>query len=565
MKNVIFVFLVLFSCLSLSGQTELYDYEAFEFESYNPKWMSMVVDSSVIGDSLYINQGTSFADTSIYNGWSNFSFIGADYGNHFVADDDKIYFFKPYKYISDRGGYLECLDKETGELDWKTVWHFGNITYKEEPVYLYINYKGNLEVIGLRAGKEGLYVNNNKNNTLVVREYDKNTGNLLNYSYGNPNGGGVKKMNLPWIGLRGRKFLLYPYGNDLYRYFEIIPGKKFYKSYVLDKDGKVVSVDSVRVIPKNPDKAFCYFDNSFLRMGKERYVEFLFNRACSDDRDSLDISVDIINKDFEIEKTRYMSEVLDSADDYRLHWSNEDYFILKKIIEDTLENGDFAFRNEFILFDKELNKLETIKLQDDNGWPLELSRRIKAIKLKGDDGMLVVGTGHNFVSDGYNTLNFYKSSGKGVLDTVRIIKVKDEKHRIAVDQIYQLDDGDIMLECRDINEKFIFGYYIMAGHWLIRFAAEDLGITGTEDYFAGKSDKLEIFPNPAKDNIKISFDDNVQGILNIYDILGQKVLNENISGNQKQIDVSSLTTGIYSIIFNPKNNEKMLRGNFVKK
>jgi hypothetical protein len=55
---------------------------------------------------------------------------------------------------------------------------------------------------------------------------------------------------------------------------------------------------------------------------------------------------------------------------------------------------------------------------------------------------------------------------------------------------------------------------------------------------------LKIYPNPTKNILNITTDLNSTKNVEIYDMVGKKVLVENTQG---QLDVSSLVTGMYIV------------------
>ena len=74
-------------------------------------------------------------------------------------------------------------------------------------------------------------------------------------------------------------------------------------------------------------------------------------------------------------------------------------------------------------------------------------------------------------------------------------------------------------------------------------------------------DKINIYPNPTKENVYVSNlkEDNVD--LKIYDINGKIVMQQKIS-NKEYLNVSKLSNGIYQLTFEGKNwkeNRKLIK------
>ena len=68
--------------------------------------------------------------------------------------------------------------------------------------------------------------------------------------------------------------------------------------------------------------------------------------------------------------------------------------------------------------------------------------------------------------------------------------------------------------------------------------------TGIEDinYF----EKIEVFPNPAQNNITVENTSNDE-MLSIYNMQGQLVLKQVLNGTKEDIDISALSEGMYIV------------------
>lgn len=58
--------------------------------------------------------------------------------------------------------------------------------------------------------------------------------------------------------------------------------------------------------------------------------------------------------------------------------------------------------------------------------------------------------------------------------------------------------------------------------------------------------KVIFYPNPVKNNLNLSYNETIESI-EIFNILGQTVLTQNINKNDAEIDLSSLSNGNYSV------------------
>jgi len=80
---------------------------------------------------------------------------------------------------------------------------------------------------------------------------------------------------------------------------------------------------------------------------------------------------------------------------------------------------------------------------------------------------------------------------------------------------------------------------------------------------------IKIYPNPAEDKIIIEITKPFNGILNIYDSFGKKVLSKETCNNITNFDINSFHPGVYFIesinngVFNPSQKNELIK--FIKK
>lgn len=550
MKKQLLLFTIILFSNFVNGQAH---YEPFEFENYSPKWIHLFIDSTIIGDTLF-NQNIEFGqDTFIYNGWSQLkSFF--DWGDHIVQNDNSIYSLKLKGHSLPEGGFAESIDLETGKSNWKLSYDLRTIPKIELPMHLFINNKGNLEILGERTF---LYEDNSlsflKNNTIAIREYEKETGILSNYNYGNEEDSLVKIIKYPFSYFKSYRTYLYPY-NDKYQYIELNHEFKNYGSFILDNNGELVSSTYIDGDYSYHDK-YGFADHSLARIRNGKYLGFRLYKPPGSSKDSFDIFIDLIEKDFSNMITTDISDLMDYSNDFSLHSNDENTFIINEYEEDYINNRNL-YKHTFKLFDINCNLIETVELKDKNGSPLDINHP-RAIKLKYEEGLLIMATGYNFFEDGYSSLNIYKSDGGGNIDTIKVIKVQDENHQLIVDNLYQLTNGDILFEGRDANKIFNDELFTLHGSILIYFPSVDLDIkTSLKDLINKEKPKFKIYPNPVKDILTIKYPEIFTGNIEITDEYGRTIIIRKTQNIKTQnIDVSKLTRGVYLInSFNTKQN-----------
>lgn len=106
------------------------------------------------------------------------------------------------------------------------------------------------------------------------------------------------------------------------------------------------------------------------------------------------------------------------------------------------------------------------------------------------------------------------------------------------------------------------GFNAVDGDTSIKFVAKRIGdgvenctTLSVKDFESGVN-KLDVFPNPAKNNFTVSASENINQ-LSIYDIMGKQVFKqENIGVNKQLVSIDKLQPGIYFVnIITPNQNE----------
>ena len=68
-------------------------------------------------------------------------------------------------------------------------------------------------------------------------------------------------------------------------------------------------------------------------------------------------------------------------------------------------------------------------------------------------------------------------------------------------------------------------------------------------------DKVQIYPNPVTSGrIYINVETNTTKSIELYDMLGKRILSTEMNGYQKELNVSNLKAGVYILKLSEKNN-----------
>jgi hypothetical protein len=73
---------------------------------------------------------------------------------------------------------------------------------------------------------------------------------------------------------------------------------------------------------------------------------------------------------------------------------------------------------------------------------------------------------------------------------------------------------------------------------------------------------LSVYPNPAKEELFISINNlksNTTSYLEIYNIAGQKVLDQSILQNSTKVDLSALSKGLYLLKTNVEGEQGIIK------
>ncbi|UUV22034.1 T9SS type A sorting domain-containing protein [Paenimyroides aestuarii] len=101
---------------------------------------------------------------------------------------------------------------------------------------------------------------------------------------------------------------------------------------------------------------------------------------------------------------------------------------------------------------------------------------------------------------------------------------------------------------------YIFLLLLITGFSATAQTAKNSGIaeqTKTENTL----EKVQIYPNPVTGGkIYINAENNSAKVIELYDMLGKRILIAEMNGYQKELNVSNLKAGVYILKLTDKNN-----------
>lgn len=524
-------------------------YKSFQFEYYNPEWKHVVIDTTLSGTFKEIKYKTG--DSIFHDGFSHF------YGFDILQVDpvfyeDKVFIIEQFgSVLESQGAFIQCLNRKTSKVIWERGYDLRNIDKSEYPSYAFINEDGQLEILGYRQDvSKGPYPFGYwKYAKMTVRKYNIETGNFIEQLLINEDDSLSAELwpTSPLLST-GVKSKIYPYNKNKYQYLEL--GNKIY-SVVLDSNSHIIDTIIKRSFlhkydvviqtkmyrtPKNENLVFIYdcpFESNNIADSSEMYLMKI------DNNNNL-----ITDKDIKTE--------LKPTDNYTLTYnifSNDDYITF--VGEEHIDIGDTTVPLMFYtVFDSDANKKEEILLRDENGNPYyygDYSARVgQVLKLKYEPGILIFAS--EYGSDGYHYLNIFKTDGAGNYTMVKHLKITGKNHSIGPTGSYFTPEGDVVLKAFDFNSDF--ANYTNSNTFAtvyMLFSAEDLdiktGVSEQADY-----NQMNIYPNPTNDELYIELNKEINGLIEIYDVMGKKMITKKIKNDKIiRINIKAYSNGIHFV------------------
>lgn len=524
-------------------------YEPFDFENYAIKWQKPVIDTSLKDIFKQINPYNG--DSIFYDGFSHF------YGYDILQVDpvfyeDKVFIIEQFgSVLNSEGAFIICLNRNSGEVIWENGYDLRNLSHREYPSYAYINSAGQLELLGYREDKTyeqfpQFYWKYAKMN---IRKYDVNTGELVDWILTDEEDKLTAELwpTTPLLSI-GVKSKIYPYNDQEYQYLEL---SDTLKSIVLDSISHIKdTIINKRLLHKyNSTVQFKMY-----RTNKNENLVFMYDCPFGSNNiaDSSELYLMKIDNNNNLITDKDIKAELKPTDNpvwtYNI-FSNDDYIIF--VGEEHVDIGDTTVPLMFYtVFDSDANKKEEILLRDENGNPYyygDYSARVgQVLKLKYEPGILIFAS--EYGSDGYHYLNIFKTDGAGNYTIVKHLKITGKNHSIGPTGSYFTPEGDVVLKAFDFNSDF--ANYTNSNTFAtvyMLFSAEDLdiktGVSELADY-----NQMNIYPNPANDELYIELNKEINGLIEIYDVMGKKMITKKIKNDKIiRINIKAYSNGIHFV------------------
>lgn len=264
----------------------------------------------------------------------------------------------------------------------------------------------------------------------------------------------------------------------------------------------------------------------------QKYFSFIFGHDELNPKVGRNITMLYFDENFEFLNKVVLTDLIDPAEFYAIIDYNKDYFIVMG--NENIPSSDDII-STFYLFDHNGNLKEKIRL--DNTPYNKYSDNAMATYLENNKKMLIVVAKKRV---NMNNIIFINSDGNGQIENTKICEVKNQKNNLAVNQLSTVGLDKLLINFMYVDELSTITPIPKWSNWTL-LDLKDLGIkTSTENLI--KDVEVKMFPNPIVNELnidaKIIFDQ-----LDIYDVQGHLV--KSVFNKYNTIDMSDLKNGIY--------------------
>jgi len=535
---------IIISFIALRVQSQEISYQPLIFNNIIPVWQHAPIDSSLIGINNFDgrNQFTKSKNPSCY-----------------VLFEDNLY-IAPSTATTNYGidgGQVERINPINGEVDW--IYTFDLRTEERQEVIqdLYIDDQRRLNVVSFRrivAPKPDPYLiwlDDGDSSLISIRKFDIETGYLIEHI--TPSLSDHESLRLKHQMQNSRFFKGDKNGN--FQFIEKVTKSGFVlKQYLIDENGHQIQQMNEDTIRFNaPNSGYTNHYQPVFIVSKDTIL-VLSHVVKQDPLADGQSRLTIYDKDLKKRREYFLDDLI-GVNYGQIYIENADNRFIK-IMVDLWRNPWEPFILEHIILDYEGNIVKRF-MTTQNGTK---HFTFKTTYLESENEFLVVGV----TGDRSFRLNFFKTKGFDELEKIKTIGNQNPEYFFSPTDIFQLPDGDILLN--GINIFWPADEDLYQGNWptLLKFNAEDIGLTSTKE--TENVCLLRIYPNPASDRVTISLEEDQSGVIDILDHMGREIYItvSETQGGSNQINIGYLPTGMYFVRVTDKTGRIRGTGRFVK-
>ncbi len=542
LKITYITIIILFIALRVQAQQIIY--QQLIFNNFEPVWQHAPIDSSLIGVSNF------------------------DGRNHFTQSKNPscLVLFEDNLYIAPStattiygldGGFVERINTMTGKVDW--IYTFDLRTEERQEVIqdLYIDDQRRLNVVSFRrivAPKPDphlIWPEDGDSSLISIRKFDIETGELIEHH--TPSFTDHESLRLKHQMQNSRFFKGDKNGN--FQFIEKVTKSGFVlKQYLIDENGHQIQQMNEDTIRFNaPNSGYTNHYQPVFIVSKDTIL-VLSHVVKQDPLADGQSRLTIYDKDLKKRREYFLDDLI-GVNYGQIYIENADNRFIK-IMVDLWRNPWEPFILEHIILDYEGNIVKRF-MTTQNGTK---HFTFKTTYLESENEFLVVGV----TGDRSFRLNFFKTKGFDELEKIKTISNQNPEYFFSPTDIFQLPDGDILLN--GINIFWPADEDLYQGNWptLLKFNAEDIGLTSTKE--TENVSMINIYPNPASDRITISLEEDQRGVIDILDHMGREIYItvRETQGGSTQINIGHLPTGMYFVRVTDKTGRFRGTGRFVK-
>jgi|GEM_PF-3620619 len=481
----------------------------------------------------------------------------------YLIDDDYMYLLEskiaPNPYVGIEGSLLHKLNMTTGLTDWVEYnTSFLDLDYRiditngelflEDNTITMTGYR-DLETIDYTKPSFSFYGTpmyrsvNVVTGELVDEKHGENTPSGLGYSVTGPGNKIIKSSDEQYISISGDISFTDSIINNLFKFHELDQELDYIYPITdsINYNNGLASMstqESFRPLFQihNKDKMLCLFGSKNPESSElspsELYLKYydISNLESVSEMWSTDVVDDVY----------YPQDQFSSS--MKLRVKNDNIILYQELFfpTDSPEpNNEFVWLSWYDIAGNRMAQLDPIHIED---------RYYPSITVIGviDESLYIAGGYRENSTEGYDIIKIVP----GINDYSRVGTLAISNSPtidFGISQAEILSNGDLFaaigLVYRFDSADFNFNYYY-------RFDGSTLGIiTNTKDEELSQTDLL-LYPNPAKENIKLEFDKKVRGQLKLVNSVGQEVHTSSLDLiSEYQLDLTLYPSGIYTIIF----------------
>jgi hypothetical protein len=425
------------------------------------------------------------------------------------------------------GMYISKRNLNSGELMWQTYTSHYDAGRQEMPITARINKKGNVEVIGYRRFLPpedmnlvvGLFGFNDFNLRFFYREFDSETGQVLQHTYPQSEGENVPvlKESVP----NNRTRLFFMPGDSTFRYFQIMfnENKFGYVTYLLDKHGqRIGTADTIKTKEyQAKSNVVLTKKGEFLITEIDGFEKKMFFHYYTLDMNWL--------RTVEAERFPVYKDVRLKED------QSGDYFVFSDYYDDVNPPFFNGLRHYLMDYDGMIVDSLTLFGQTD-------------VFIFTEEGHYFGVQNFRYPSDTEVDQVFRRKKIGQPLEVLSTYKVVGDYR--PVPRIVAYSDGKIILR----NSEFYKDVTAYRASSAMVVPAEKLGFPVSALNVATKPINWQIAPNPVSDFVHISFDEKQSGQMQVFDMSGSMIWEGTIRHtSEMQLPVFQWNSGLYVIQF----------------